>query len=369
MTRGGLGAHRLGERASQPGPRASYPHPAKGRLHPVFDHLAVLTDERGLFEHALHSTPRPEHGYCVDDAARGLVVTCREPHPDAVVQRLRGRYLSFVLSALRADGTCHNRFDSEGRLQDEAGLGDWWGRAVWALGVAAALGDTASMRSAAIIGFRIAAQQRSPFSRSMAFAALGAGELLRVAPGEPAARNLLRDAVEAVAGDGTVAIGGRDWPWPEPRLRYANATVAEALLVGGEALPNKGTLAHGLRLLQFLLSVETREGRLSVTPVTGRGPGEFGPRYDQQPIEVAAIADACATAYRITADPHWLAGIQLAWRWFLGHNDSSTPMFDPVTGGGYDGLQSNGRNLNQGAESTLAMLSTAQHARHIQEMR
>jgi hypothetical protein len=349
---------------------ASAPNPASRRVGPVFDHLAVLTDERGLFEHALHSTPRPEHGYCVDDAARGLVVTCREPHPDAVVQRLRAHYLQFVLSALCADGTCHNRFDSEGRLRDEAGLGDWWGRAVWALGVAAAaLVDTASMRSAAITGFRIAAQQRSPFSRSMAFAALGAGELLRVAPGEPAARNLLRDAVEAVAGDGIVATAGADWPWPEPRLRYANATVAEALLVAGEALPDKAALAHGLDLLRFLLRVETREGRLSVTPVAGRGPGEFGPGYDQQPIEVAAIADACATAYRITADPHWLAGIRLAWRWFLGDNDSRMPMFDPVTGAGYDGLQPDGRNLNQGAESTLAMLSTAQHARRIQEMR
>jgi hypothetical protein len=333
----------------------------------VFDHLAALTDERGLFEHALLSAPRPEHGYCVDDAARALVVTCREPHPSPLVRRLRGRYLRFVISALCTDGTCHNRFDSEGRLRDEAGLGDWWGRAVWALGVAAALLDTASMQSTALGGFRVAAQQRSPFSRSMAFAALGAAELLRAAPGEPAARTLLRDAMQATAVGGTITR--HDWPWPEPRLRYANATVAEALLVAGEALPDKASLARGLNLLAFLLHVETHEGRLSVTPVAGRGPGESGPRYDQQPIEVAAIADACATAYRITADPRWLSGIRLAWRWFLGDNDSRTPMLDPVTGAGYDGLQPDGRNLNQGAESTLAMLSTAQHARRIQEMR
>ncbi len=46
-----------------------------------FDHLDALTDHRGLFEHARHGTPRVEHGYCVDDAARGLVVTCRERNP------------------------------------------------------------------------------------------------------------------------------------------------------------------------------------------------------------------------------------------------------------------------------------------------
>ncbi len=49
--------------------------------------------------------------------------------------------------------------------------------------------------------------------------------------------------------------------------------------------------------------------------------------------------------------------------WFLGHNDADTPMFDPGTGGGYDGLTRHGPNLNQGAESTLALISTLQHAR------
>ena len=53
---------------------------------------------------------------------------------------------------------------------------------------------------------------------------------------------------------------------------------------------------------------------------------------------------------------------------FGGDNDSATPMFDPQTGGGYDGLQRHGRNLNQGAESTLAMLATAQQARRISEL-
>ncbi|MFL6160759.1 MAG: glycosyltransferase [Jatrophihabitantaceae bacterium] len=332
----------------------------------MFDHLDALTDDRGLFEHALYAMPRPEHGYCVDDGARGLVVTCRESCPGPVVARLRDRYLEFVLAAVAADGRCHNRMNIDGQWSDEPDVGDWWGRAVWALGLAAAQPDAGGQRARALAAFRVAAQQRSPFRRSMAFAALGAGEVLRARPGEPAARALLRD----VAGDpATHQVAGLGWPWPEPRLRYANATVAEALLVAGDLLPDKAAGARGLSLLAFLLDIETRDGHLSVTPVAGRGPGERGPGFDQQPIEVAAIADACATAYRITTDPRWLSGINLAWRWFLGDNDCGTPMFNPATGAGYDGLQSGGPNLNQGAESTLAMLATAQHARRLQELR
>jgi hypothetical protein len=40
-------------------------------------------------------------------------------------------------------------------------------------------------------------------------------------------------------------------------------------------------------------------------------------------------------------------------------------MYDPATGGGYDGLTAVGRNANQGAESTLALLSTLQQDRRL----
>jgi hypothetical protein len=335
------------------------------RPRPVFDHLDALTDERGLFEHARYASPRPEHGYCLDDAARALVVTSRESHPGPVIVGLHERYLAFVLTALDTDGSCHNRMGPDGTWHDQAGTGDWWGRAVWGLGAAAAHSPTSGQRARALAGFRVAAQQRSAYGRAMAFAILGAGEAVRAHPGDPAARTLLRDAVHVV----NTPAAGPGWSWPELRLRYANATVAEALLVAGDALPDKIAFARGLELLAFLLRVEIRDRHLSVTPVAGRGAGEPGPGFDQQPIEVATIADACATAYRITTDPRWLTGINLAWRWFLGDNDSRAQMFDPITGGGYDGLQVDGPNLNQGAESTLAMLSTAQHACHVHELR
>ncbi|HEY2044466.1 MAG TPA: hypothetical protein VGH11_17455 [Jatrophihabitans sp.] len=332
---------------------------------PVFDHLDHLTDDRGVFEHALHASPRPEHGYCVDDVARALVVVCREPHPDRTVRRLARCYLDFVLAAVDSSGRCNNRMGVDGQWQDAAALGDWWGRALWGLGVAAAGAESAGMRARALTGFRIAAQQRSMDTRAMAFAALGAAELLRVRPDEHAARDLLVDGVHAIGP----RRSDEDWPWPEARLSYANGALAEALILAGAALAEAGTLAYGLDLLAFLMKVETRDRHLSVAPVGGRGRDDVGAAFDQQPIEVAALADACASAYRVTRDNRWLSGINLAWLWFLGDNDSKTPMFDHHTGGGYDGLEAEGRNLNQGAESTLAMLSTAQHAHRLGSMR
>jgi hypothetical protein len=113
---------------------------------------------------------------------------------------------------------------------------------------------------------------------------------------------------------------------------------------------------------------DTRGVHVEAAPGTRPdGKTQGRPGYDQQPIEVSALAGACGSAFRVTGQSSWLTGVSLAWGWFLGGNDSATPMFDPHTGGGYDGLERHGRNLNQGAESTLAMLATAQQARRFSE--
>lgn len=156
-----------------------------------------------------------------------------------------------------------------------------------------------------------------------------------------------------------------DWRWPEPRLQYANAVLAEALLVAG-ALPGKGrTQADGLSMLRWLLEIETSGDHLSVTPVDGWKIGEPRPGFDQQPLEVAALADACARAYDATGDRRWKDAVMLCEAWFRGVNDVATALLDPDSNGCSDGLEPTGSNENQGAEATLALISTQQQARRL----
>ena len=122
-------------------------------------------------------------------------------------------------------------------------------------------------------------------------------------------------------------------------------------------------LRGGLRMLEWLLAGETREGHLSVVPAAGWGPGEQRPGFEQRPIEVAALADACARAAAVTGETGWLNGVSQCVAWFLGDNDANTPMLNPQTGGGHDSLGPDGRNRNQGAQSTLAMISVLQQGR------
>jgi hypothetical protein len=322
-----------------------------------FEHLLRLSDDVGLLEHARGAIPRRAHGYCTDDVARGLVVLGREPDPSEQQRRLVERYLGFVTHAQGDTGAFRNRLGYDRRWQDPPGTGDWWGRALWGLGTVAARGALPWVREAALDCFDRGTTQRSGWPRAMAFAALGAAEVLDRHPDHPPARALLK------ASAATVARPAPDpaWPWPEPRLGYANAVLPEALIVAGRYGDDDSLITDGLRLLEWLLGTETRQGHLSPVPVGGWRPPQPRPAFDQQPIEISTLVDACARALSVTGDRSWAVGIHRGVDWFLGHNDTGVSMVDTGTGGGFDGLGPHAANINQGAESTLAFLSTMQH--------
>lgn len=324
-----------------------------------FTHLFRLTDDIGLFEHAEFTRPREAHAYCVDDVSRGLIVVAREAAPDFRRQALGALYLDFVVAAQAPDGRFHNRRALDGSWTDTATVEDCWGRALWSLGSTVARMPASADR--ALAAFDRSVGLRAEWSRSMACAGLGAAEVLRVRPDHVGARALLADAA--------AVIGRPDddprWRWPEDRLRYANAALAEVLILAGVQLGDPVALDRGLTMLGWLLDVESVQGHLSITPVDGWSLGDPRPAFDQQPIEVAALADACASAYEVTGDRRWADAVQLSAAWFLGLNDARVPLHDPVSGGGCDGLLVYGRNENQGAESTLALIATLQHAHRL----
>jgi hypothetical protein len=335
----------------------------------AFDHLNQLTSPTGLYEHALGTTPRRKHGYCVDDVARALVVTTRDPQPTDAVRALAAGYLDFVLSALRPDGYLHNRRRLDGTWSDRPSSDDHWGRALWAMGTAAASSDDPEVAALARAGAGIALRSRSAWPRSMAYGALGAGQILRVVPGDVSSLRFLEDARRVL----NRPRPGRSWPWPEERLTYANAVLPEAMIVIGQALDDDSVLGDGLLLLDWLVTEQQHNGHLSVVPSSGWSRADHVPAgreaghptrpgYAQQPIEVAVLAEACHTAHGATGDERWTAAIEQCHSWFLGANDGGVAMCNPQTGGGFDGLERDGASLNQGAESTLAWLSTQQIA-------
>ncbi len=324
---------------------------------PAFGHLRWMTDPQGLWEHARMSAPRVDHGFCTDDNGRALVVVSRQtPRRDHLTD-LAATYLRFVLESRTVSGRFRNRRSADGLWSDDIGSDDSQGRAWWGLGTVARLGPSAWMRRAGSDAFDTSASFQSPHLRANAYAALGASEMLVAEPGNRAALAML----ERTSGTIADAARGRV-PWPEIRLTYDNPRLPEALLAAGTALDDPRLVSTGMRLLEWLIRVETNGDHFSFTPSTGWALGEPRPAFDQQPIEAWAMADACYRAWGVTGDDAWRTRTIAAAQWLTGRNDNSSILYDQRTGGTCDGLTEGSVNENRGAESTLAGIGALQLA-------
>ena len=323
---------------------------------PDLTHLRSLTHPLGVFEHAEYDRPRPAHGFCVDDNARALIVACREGTRSGAIE-LTQTTLRFVLDARDPVTGLRNRRRSDGCWLDEPRSDDAEGRAIWALGVAARQAPTARLRRTALAAFTDSGSIASDHLRPHATAMAGAAEVLAIAPLHPGARRLLQHGAERL----TTAASGPG-PWLEPRITYDDARLPDGLLAAGVALQDPDLMERALELLTWLVDEQQHEGRFSFTPTGGREPGGTKPAFDQQPLEAAAMADACLRAWFVTGDPVWQQRVSQAAQWLFGANDTGAVLYD-TTGGTYDGLTVHGVNRNRGAESTIAGLSVLQAAR------
>ena len=327
---------------------------------PNFGHMRTMTGRFGIRDHSLSSSALNEHGFCTNANARALVVVCRQAASDSNLADLAEVYLDFVLGARRVNGGFHNLRSKEGDWVDEIGGDDSQGRAWWSLGAVARHGYEPWMRRAGVAVFDECSGFNSNHLRSNAFAVLGAADLLAVEPTHSKAQALLIKSSHLLA----VAVRARI-PWPEIRLTYDNARIPDALIAAGAALGDVHMIDTGVRLLERLLWVETAGDHLSFPPVGGWQAGEPRPGFDQQPLEAAALAEACHRAWTITGNSVWRVRALRSAHWLMGRNDTGAVLYDAATGVTRDGLKEDSARdggESESAESTLAGLAILQIA-------
>lgn len=324
---------------------------------PGFAAIGRLADATGIMQHSRLSVPDPDHGYCVDDNARALILIHRRP-ADPLHDRWADVFASFVARAWNpARGRFRNFMAHDGAWLEEEGSEDSQGRALWSLGVTAAEARDGALRAWARDLFGEAAPNLRALGspRTMAFCILGAAAMLDRDPGHREARAMAAAFAGRLAGL-AAAASRPGWTWFERRLAYDNARLPEALLRAGMALGRDDFTALGLATLRWLAARQIApEGhfRPAGSVVAAQDYGESS-RYDQQPLEAQAMVEACAAACAATGDPLWIGHAERAFAWFHGANDGAVALADPASGECYDGLTPTGPNLNRGAESVLA---------------
>ncbi len=325
-------------------------------------HLHTLTDDVGVFQHAVYATPDRAHGYTTDDNARALIVAAMYAHQmtDQAIMPLLQRYLSFMTHALDSDsGRFRNFMNYDRRWGDMVGSEDCHGRALWGLGMCVGLCKVEPIVGLATRLFERALAPVETFvsPRAWAFAIVGIQAYLQRFSGDHDARRFRALLAERLYRQ-FAEHATEDWPWLEDVVTYANGKLPHALLMAGKWMFRSEMIEMGEKALAWLLKIQTgQRGQLSLIGNEGwfhRGSAKA--RFDQQPIEAHALIDACIEAYNVTRQEYWLKQARRCFHWFLGDNDLRMPLYDFTTGGCRDGLHADRANANQGAESTLAWL-------------
>lgn len=333
----------------------------------MLDHLDLMTDSTGLIQHGVYCLPRRESGYTTDDNARALrlCVALWKTQPSQRMLERVACYLSFLEHARCPVRGFHNFLSYQRDWLDASGTGDCQGQAVLAL--AEVLGsklpqgyrDLARELLNAVLS--AVAELRSLRAQAyliQAWAILARAEVTEMETLETIARSSAEHLMECYRRSQRT-----DWFWFESRMTYANAVLPHALFDAEECWPDQGYLAVARSSLGFLDLVTTSEGVF--WPIGNRdwfSHGEEKSLYDQQPVEASTMASAALAALADQQDNKYLAIYLRSYGWFHGQNSLAQPLADRQTGGCFDGLQSNGVNKNQGAESTLAFLWTELHS-------
>lgn len=326
------------------------------------NYFLSMCDSTGLLQHAVHSVPNRAHGYCVDDNARALLLSCALSIAGEAQfsETVTARFAAFIQHAWNPD-TCRfrNFMSYDRQWLEETGSEDSHGRTLWALGVCARDDQNPSRRAWAEALFKTALPEVEGFSspRAWAFTLLGLNAYCRAAERDQVAH----DIRERLAGRLTSLLHAThtsDWHWFEEMLAYDNARLPQALIETGTAIGRPGLVEAGLIALRWLMMLQTTSAGY-FRPVGTESFGQIRETpgvFDQQPVEAAAAISACLAAWQVEQGAEWLTGARRAFAWFLGRNDLQIPLADLSVGSCRDGLHPDRPNENRGAESTLAYL-------------
>src|SRR5581483_1166572 len=333
---------------------------APAELPPIkLDHLRRLTDATGILQHAVFDVPNYDEGYTTDDNARALVAGAllEELGEDpSAVRDLSARYLAFLWHAFnRSSGRFRNFLSYDRCWMEEVGSEDSHGRALWGLGALLGRTEDAGFKGLAsrLFGLALPAVLEFTSPRAWAFALIGLDGYLGEFSGDRAARHAQTTLVEKLL-DCYRRTAAPGWLWFEDILAYSNASLPRALLAAGRQMGRQDAAEIGLKTLGWLAELQTAEQGHFV-PIGSNGfysRGGDKARFDQQPIEAAALVSACLEAARLVPDGRWRREATRAFEWFLGRNDLGIALYDPFSGGCRDGLHADRANENQGAEST-----------------
>ncbi|MFM2360261.1 MAG: hypothetical protein RLY16_2254 [Bacteroidota bacterium] len=331
------------------------------------NHLKRMTTEFGMLQFAILDQPDPHSGYTLDDNARALIAFCQhyalfQEEEDLDYINL---YVSFIAFCLQENNYFLNYVDITKGFTSQNGtcnLSDSSGRAIWALGYLISLSDILPDElvetATGVLNHALLHAAEVYSTRSMAFIIKGLYYRQLNASGEQNNELLIELANRLLQMYRHESEP--DWQWFESYLTYANSVIPEAMLCAWLVTGNPMYKMAAINSFNFLLSkMFSTKGINAITNqfwLIKDAPIQLEDDGAEQPIDIAYTIIALNKFHEVFGQDGFYRQMRIAFNWFLGNNPLQQIVYNPKTGGCYDGLGKKEVNLNQGAESTVSYL-------------
>jgi glycosyltransferase involved in cell wall biosynthesis len=327
-------------------------------------HLQKMTTDIGIIQFSKISQPDIKSGYTLDDNARALIAACMyfELTGNAMSFNYIKKYLRFIGFCQQPDGSFLNYVDIDNNFTGQnitVNLDDANGRALWALGYLIACKSGLPLEiiseASAIIKEVIPNIKNIHSSRAMAFAIKGLYYYQSVSESQENSDLII------LLADRLVQMyrheSEENWEWFESYLTYANTILPESMLYAWSLTGKHVYREVAVSSFNFLLSrIFNINGIEVISSKRWLQKGEVAGHFGEQPIDVAYTVMTLSKFYEVFLNEDYLMKMESAFNWFLGRNRLHQIVYNPCTGGCYDGLEATHVNLNQGAESLVSYL-------------
>jgi glycosyltransferase involved in cell wall biosynthesis len=329
-------------------------------------HFKKLTTSFGMIQFSKINQCDINSGFTLDDNARALVAICQHYELTNAPEDLPyiKLYYNFIKFCFQTEGYFLNYVNKskEFTSQNNENLEDANGRAIWALGHLISLGtilpsellkEAENTMHSALLNVK-----KIHSTRAMAFIIKGlyyCNLNTTVAVNKELLLHFADKLVQMFKHE-----SNENWQWFESYLTYANSILPEAMLCAYLSTGKVQYKRIAKVSFDFLLATIFRNEAIKVVSNQGWlfnneaiNPEKLG---GEQPIDVAYTILALSKFYNVFEEEQYFHKLEIAFSWFLGNNHLHQIIYNPCTGGCYDGLEDVYINLNQGAESTVSYL-------------
>ena len=323
-------------------------------------HIKKMTTQYGIIQFAKFSIPNIKSGYTLDDNARALIAICQhyEMYQNEQDFKLINTYLEFIKFCFQANGQILNYVNEQSQFTNQnfdENIEDSRGRTIWALGYVSSLHHILPINitneADNLLEKSLQNIDKIYSTRAIAFIIKG---LYYQNKNTKILQLFANRLYKMYQHEKTV-----EWHWYESYLTYGNSLLPEAMLCAFLSTNILKYKTVAKESFDFLLSKIFVHNKIKV--ISNKG-WHFKDKIKEhvvggeQPIDVAYTILALERFYIEYKKIDFKLKAITAFNWFLGDNHLNQIVYNPCTGGCYDGVEEFNVNLNQGAESTISYL-------------